>query len=272
MNNEYSKIMKAGMAFSRVGVGLVLVCCSLQINFALAMGGKPGSDNPADAIQKLAQSFIMNPQIAIIQDQFNNAKTPVFTRDEDGSISFSDAIVMNRRYNCRIFYALTRSSMMVKPDDNIWYEFNKFSDISLDNTAFNEFHRVKNFAPHYMPLKPEQNNELWGSSTEQTYYEAIRVKKNGDLLIIGFSDKYAWIRQALGIFNMDDLASTMLQAMQGFMNSKFLAFPWDNMGQAIDGLILGYGVCPKNPSPTFHMIGDEAEALKYLDYEQSLLQ
>ncbi|MBI4924358.1 MAG: hypothetical protein HY843_00420 [Bdellovibrio sp.] len=267
MNTKHSKSKK-----------VVLFLCGALIFYATqadtlwAMGGKNPSGDPGEAVKKLAQTFIMNPAIAIISDQFNNAKTPVFIRDSDGSITFTDAIVMDKHYDCRIFYSLSRSSMMVKPDDNIWYKFTKFSDIVLDNAAFSEFHRIKNYAPHYLPLKPEQNNEVWGFSTEQTYYEAIRVKKNGDLLIVGFSDKFAWIRQALGIFNMDDLAAVLLQAFQGFLNSKLLAFPWDMAGQLLDGLILGYGVCPKNPSPLFYLIGDDEEALKYLTFEEAQAQ
>ena len=115
--------------------------------------------------------------------------------------------------------------------------------------------------------------EHWGQSTpEGNYYEAIRLKKNGDLLIAGFSQRFAWIRQALGIFNMDSLAGTLLGALKGFMDAKLLAFPWDNLGQVMDGLILGYGVCPKNADPLFHIIGDDTEALKYLMNEQAELQ
>jgi hypothetical protein len=265
MNKEYSKIKKVWIAFSQVGVCLVLIVCSLQSHSAWAMGGmKPPSSDLNDAIARLGKTFILNPAVAAVQDEFLNAKTPLFTTE--GGTAFTNAIALDQRYNCRIFYALGRQNALVQPDTNTWYQFKKYGALFLENKSFDENHRINYFLAHKIPEKPLEKNELWGANTESSYYEAIRVSNGGDLLVMSFSEKAMWARAALGIFNLDELATILLTAIQGL--SMQLPFPYSVAGKVIDGLILAYAYCPKDPSPGFFLIGDDEEAFKFQMFEQ----
>ena len=265
--------MKPFLAKIRTGLfacaSLALVVCTFQADSARAMGNRPSpSGDTNDALTKLGKTFILNPVIGLVEDQFINAKTPVFTRSPDGDISFTNAVIPGKRYDCKVFYVLSRPNALVGPESTTWYEFSQWSDTMLVNKSYEIYHRIHNYVPHYLPLKPEQNTEFWGQDDNGTYYEAVRVKKNGDLIVMGFSDKFAWARAALGVFNLDDLAAVLLTAVQSF--GVQLPFPFDVQTKVIDGLIVGFGICPKTPSPTFMAIGDGAEALKYLEYEEGL--
>ena len=175
---------------------MMFVICFFLSSSSWAMGNKPPpSSDTNEAIKKLAQTFVMNPVIGAVEEQFLNAKTPVFTRNADGDMSFTNAVEPNRHYDCKIFYVLSRSNALVGPESTAWYQFSPWGDLLLINKAYEVYHRVHNYVPHYLPLKPDQTNELWGQDDNGTYYEALRVKKNGDLILMGFSDRFAWARQ-----------------------------------------------------------------------------
>lgn len=243
-----------------VTVSIVLAGLSFQPQFALAMGKMKAPISDWDEILKrLSESLTMNPAVKLVQGLFLNAKEPIYT-NTDGELSFTDAIQAEKRYDCRVFYALSRQNALVGPESQTWYQFKRWSDVMLDNKAYDVYHRIKTYVPHTNPEKPEETNELWGMSDDRAYYESLRVRKNGDLMIMGYSERAAWGRAVLGIFNMEDLFTRLLTAIQGF---QMPANIW-----GIDGLVIGFGLCPKEPSETFFLIGDDVEALKFLMFEQ----
>ncbi len=205
---------------------------------------KPPSSDPAEAIAEFSKTFILNPVASLILEQFNVANAPIFSIATGGGIKLTDAVTLNKRYDCRQFPLISRTSEIFKPED-IGYEFAPLDDTELENKAYENSHLVKKYVPHFLPQKPESNIELVGSSIENTYFEVIRVNKYGDLIIIRFSDQFSWVRISLSFMNgnLDILTAVLQPYLQAFASpfSFEIGKDWK-----IDGRIVGYTICPKS--------------------------
>ncbi|MEK6706324.1 MAG: hypothetical protein AABZ06_11100 [Bdellovibrionota bacterium] len=222
--------------FNRFVLLSVMLVLAAGMDPASAMGKKKKS--PGGGFD-FVETITLNPYIMTLVKEFNNAIKPTHI-DTEGRVLIGDNIEMGKRYDCRVFYALSRNDAVVAPEGRSWYQFKRFGDLFLDNLSFSDNGRIKTFAPNVAI-----ENELWGQSFDKNYYEAIRVTKTGDLIIEAFAPKMAWARSILGILGLDNLIDYFLPKLQG------LAIP--TMIAGANGYIISYSYCPHDNAGTMKL-------------------
>ncbi|MCM2322665.1 MAG: hypothetical protein NDJ90_05340 [Oligoflexia bacterium] len=193
-------------------------------------GGK-GSEQGADEASELLDKYLaLNPYIVTLQKEFNAAAKPVQT-DSAGVTAIGEGIQFGKRYECRVYYALTKTDAIVPSMANTWYRFQKFGNLFIDNLAYLEVGRIRTYAPN-----ATMDNELWGQSEDKTYYEAIRVTTSGDLIIEAFTPKKVWVRTMLSFFGLDSKLTELGQELEGLALETVVA--------GASGYVLSYTYCP----------------------------
>lgn len=232
---------------------LFIIIFSLQSIFSgsgIAMGKKQTSANP---ISNIIDGIQLNPYVMALQKEFDAAAKPTEQRGNETVIT--DSIQVGKRYECRVFYALSRDNPAAPAEARSWYEFSRFGRLFLDNRAYLETGRIKTFAPNVM-----MENELWGQSAEKNYYEALRVNSHGDLIVQSFSPQMIWARALMNWLGIDEAINSWLGKNKG------LALPTTIFGAA--GFIVSFSYCPNpsTPNALFEFGSDQ----QVIDYIQSL--
>jgi hypothetical protein len=178
-------------------------------------------------------TLVTNPYVQTLLTAFNKAHKP--TDYEPGVIDHG--IVLNHQYNCRVFYALSESNSTTPITSAIWYNFERYGYLFLDNTASVEVGQIKTFA-----VNPTLSDELIGEADSHDYFEALRVNEAGDLLIEGSTPPQVWVSTVI-----DDLGlSSELPELAS--NTEGLALASQVVG--LGNLVVSYAYCPYDPSGT----------------------
>ncbi len=194
----------------------------------------PSDSHALGKARDIVDDVQLNPYIMVLQKEFDAASKPT---EADGSeVVISDLIQTGRRYDCRVFYALSSSSPSAPAESRSWYEFSKFGRLFLDNRSFLDTGRIKTFAPNV-----SMQNELWGQSMDRNYYEAIRVSPKGDLLVQSFSPQGIWARTLMNWLGIDEAINSWLARNKG------MALPTSIFGAT--GFIISFSYCPDPATP-----------------------
>lgn len=209
---------------------------------AFAMGGARVSDTDANdqaksaggiAIGEITGSLQLNPYVTALQKEFAEAIKPVSVNPANDRLMIGDNIQLEKRYDCRVFYALTQKNALLPTTSTTWYKFTKYGDLFLDNLAYLDTGKIKTFAAN-----PLIEGELWGQSDDHTVYEALRVTRAGDLIIETFSPESSWTRAIIGVLGLDGNILGLASQIQG------LALPAVVAGT--NGYVLSYTYCPRD--------------------------
>jgi hypothetical protein len=237
----------------KTATALFLVIFGIQTLAGTASFAFGKKQTSADPISSILDEIQLNPYIMALQKEFDAAAKPTEQRGNETVIT--DSIQVGKRYECRVFYALSKNNPAAPAEARSWYEFSRFGRLFLDNKSYLDAGRIKTFAPNVM-----MENELWGQSAEKNYYEALRVNSHGDLIVQSFSPQMIWARALMNWLGIDEAINSWLGKNKG------LALPTTIFGAA--GFIVSFSYCPNpsTPNALFEFGSDQ----QVIDYIQSL--
>jgi hypothetical protein len=208
----------------------IFAIISASSSFAM---GPSASGTAGNNIPIIGNTAIqLNPYIMVLQKEFQAATKPITSADNSIIVATGNGIVVGQRYNCRVFPALTNgTTQATQPSTTSWYQFQTFGGLFIDNEAYMDGAKIKTFASN-----PQLDNEVWGQSQDETYYEAIRLTTNRDLIIEGFAPAASWVQIALGLINVNGSGQAIEQQLQNMQITTSVA--------GIQGYIVSYSYCP----------------------------
>jgi hypothetical protein len=209
-----------------------------------------GTGTGTGGISTIIDGIQLNPYIMALQKEFDNAVKP--TEQKGNQTIISSLIQMNKRYECRTFFALSKTDVAAPMEGRTWYQFTRFGQLFIDNQSYMETGRVKTFAPNVM-----MENELWGQSLERNYYEALRINAHGDLIVQSFSEQQLWARMLMNWLGIDELVNSWLAKFKG------MALPTSVFGAT--GFVVSVSYCPNPSAPVpFLDYGTEEDFIQYI--------
>jgi hypothetical protein len=236
---EFMKIWKFSSCTFLLSLSLLSVNSFAMGSSATITPTATPTTDPNNGIVVIGNTIVeLNPYVQILQSQFKAATKPI-TSSTDNTIvvATGNGIQLNETYNCRVYPIFTISSSSNTSNSSAsWYEFQLFGGIFLDNEAFMEGGKIKTFAS-----EPQFDNEVWGESQSGTYYEALRLNDNRDLLVEGFSPAATWIQVALQLIGVSP-TSGIEQALQSMAISTTVS--------GIEGFVVSYSYCPNPTAPS----------------------